>query len=183
MDRWELQSQACPSAALCKHTLNSSTFSHCLRGWLKRTMSGRSSKQQQTPPRSSIKHHFFHEHQSLKTSSSTHLFFHQSPQLLFPDTEPELQQWQVKYWDDELHLVFVGVTWHDTFIRRKVRNTKQGHVFMTKFYYIIYELQEIHSFIQHLLTLTWYKPNQNPLESVKVSNVANQLTWQAHVQL
>lgn len=99
-------SQACPSAVLlCKHTLSSSRFSHCLRGWLKLTMSGRRNKHSKPP--SSIKHHFFHEHQSLKTSSSTHRFFHQSPQLLFPVTEPELQQQQVKYWDDELHLVFV----------------------------------------------------------------------------
>lgn len=128
-------------------------------------LSGRRSKQQQTP--SSIKHPFSHEHQSLKTSSST---------LLSPVTEPALQQQQVTYWDDELHLVFVGVTWHI--------HTEKGwkHEAGRRFHYrkVYYIFNELHSFIKQLLTLTWHKPNQTPLQLVKVSNVVNQAVHHRH---
>lgn len=127
-------------------------------------LSGRRSKQQQTP--SSIKHPFSHEHQSLKTSSST---------LLSPVTEPALQQQQVTYWDDELHLVFVGVTWHI--------HTQKGwkHEAGRRFHYRkVYIFNELHSFVKQLLTLTWHKPNQTPLQLVKVSNVVNQAVHGRH---
>lgn len=49
-----------------------------------------------------------------------------------------------------------------------------------KVYYIFNELQEIHSFIKHLLTRTRHKPNQTPLELVKVSKAANQAVHHRH---
>lgn len=94
--------------------LNSPMFSHLWGsvsgGWFKCTMWGRTEdKQQAKIPRCSIKLHFFsHEHQSLKTSSSILLFFHQSitSASLFFWTHIH-STWQGKYWDNEFILAFV----------------------------------------------------------------------------
>lgn len=64
-----------------KQTLNSSRFSRCealSEGGGFNVQWGRKEDKQQAKPPSSTKCHFFHEHQSFKTSSSTHLFLHPS---------------------------------------------------------------------------------------------------------
>lgn len=71
------------------------------------------------------------------------------------------------------------VTWHDTFrLETRSRETSSWQSNYMKVYYIFNELKEIHSFIKHLLTLTWHKPNQTLWSRSK--SVANQAVHDRH---
>lgn len=154
-----LHGQACPSAVLsCKHTPSSSVFSHCLRVVRQKKQTTANTKFNKTSLFS-------------WTSVSEDIIIHTSLSC---------------------HRTSATATTGDVLGRWTSSGLCRGHMTHSyagwkheagrRFHYrkVYYIFNELHSFIKQLLTLTWHKPNQTPLQLVKVSNVVNQAVHGRH---